>query len=486
MNESNKELLKSYLINRDQKAYQLLMENNLSLVRFVISKIFSGSPTYIEDLYNEYLGAGCLGLDKAIKSFDINKIDEINFSTYAVTCIRNTLYIELRNENKNKADTISYDELMEDNEFNTSRLIDILQSSDNNINEYIENDYSKYKKEKIKEVLESFKQRDREVIKLYYGFYGKRYNQSQIGEKYNISRSMVATIISRCNKALYLQLSEFKDLYNNFSSIDNKDMYEKYQELYKKYGKNEMIKALNKITAEKRKIVRLFLGIDNLHQSKKDISEILCLPMHIIDYAIDYTYDNLKMLLEENVDNNKKRINHFNNLYTKKMIDSFLSGISKDKKEIFSQYYGIGNCEVMEISELAIKYKKSERTIKNTLSILNKKLKYYSYLNIVTGKELYEFESKLNDNEILELRKEFVNQRVNMHNIDDIYSILDEMEYSEKKVIAHFLGLYNAKIFTIADFEKNFNVSKNKVFNIIVKSIEKIGYNKKKTTKKIH
>ena len=75
-----------------------LVEDNLKLVYYVIeeftNKQYTKDNIFLDedDLYQ----IGCLGLTKAAKAFDLNK--GASFSSFAVTCIRNEIYLALKTQ----------------------------------------------------------------------------------------------------------------------------------------------------------------------------------------------------------------------------------------------------------------------------------------------------------------------------------------------------------------------------------------------------
>jgi len=71
----------------DHAARNKLIEHNMRLVAYIVKKKYSDSKEQ-EDL----ISIGMIGLIKASETFDIKK--DISFSTYAGTCIDNTIYAQ--------------------------------------------------------------------------------------------------------------------------------------------------------------------------------------------------------------------------------------------------------------------------------------------------------------------------------------------------------------------------------------------------------
>ena len=93
--EGNNKWLHEYLVDGNQDSFVKLVEKNMKLVHYLTQK-------YYKSGYNleEIESAASMGLVKAIQSFDVKKIGELTFATYASTVIRNEIFMEYRREKK--------------------------------------------------------------------------------------------------------------------------------------------------------------------------------------------------------------------------------------------------------------------------------------------------------------------------------------------------------------------------------------------------
>ncbi|MBE6143978.1 MAG: sigma-70 family RNA polymerase sigma factor [Firmicutes bacterium] len=173
----------------DEHAKIVLKEHNLRLVAYIINKTFynvtNEFPTMDSD---DLFSIGTFGLTKAVETFDISK--GIKFATYASRVITNEILMALRKV-KNSKNNISLDQSVNvDKEGNELSYADLLSSDED-----IEENY--LKKELISEIrksLDILKDREREIIELYYGFKGERFTENQIAKKLGLSQSYVSRI----------------------------------------------------------------------------------------------------------------------------------------------------------------------------------------------------------------------------------------------------------------------------------------------------
>ena len=114
--ERNKSL-QLLMVESSASAREQVILANQELVRYVIKSL--GLNAFDEDLFQ----TGCIGLIKAVDSFDFEK--NIKFSTYAAKVIRNEILMTLRKKHINAQ---SLDELFTIDGFETS-LMDMI--SDN-------------------------------------------------------------------------------------------------------------------------------------------------------------------------------------------------------------------------------------------------------------------------------------------------------------------------------------------------------------------
>lgn len=195
----SKEELKGLFIeagNGSRTARKKLIISNMRLVLCEVRGKFSN----IDYDKNDLVSIGTIGLIKAIDSYNINKSYE--FSTYAVRCIDNEILMLVRKLKRSNNDSINR-VILSSKEDCCYKIEDII-ASDFDMNEYVD---SLEKYQYIDYLIDNLKDRDREIIKLYFGFYNnKLYNQKEIAEIYNIDQSTISKIISRVLKKLKKEL----------------------------------------------------------------------------------------------------------------------------------------------------------------------------------------------------------------------------------------------------------------------------------------
>jgi RNA polymerase sporulation-specific sigma factor len=172
----------------DETARNKLIEHNLRLVAHIVKK-FDNTGEDVEDL----ISIGTIGLIKGVESFSPGKGTKL--ATYAARCIENEILMHLRSLKKVKKDVSLHDPIGQDKEGNEISLMDILESENQDIIEYIE---LNMEIEKMQDYFSVLDEREREVIVYRYGLNNnKEMTQREIAQKLNISRSYVSRIEKR-------------------------------------------------------------------------------------------------------------------------------------------------------------------------------------------------------------------------------------------------------------------------------------------------
>lgn len=184
--------------NGDKKAKDKLIEHNLRLVVYVAKK-YEVNCSYFEDL----ISIGCIGLIKAISTFDIDK--NFKLATYASRCIENEILMHLRKTSKQKLE-ISIDEpLNVDYDGNELLLSDILSIPEETVIDEISDDEQK---KIMYKAIEELKPREKEIIKLRYGLdTGEEMTQKDVADKLNISQSYISRLEKKIIKKLQSKLN---------------------------------------------------------------------------------------------------------------------------------------------------------------------------------------------------------------------------------------------------------------------------------------
>lgn len=148
-----------------------IIEANIRFVKFLVED-FNCDFDQKEELFQ----VGLIGLIKAVDTFDIDK--GFSFSTYAKKCIMNEISMYFRKNNKDE------NHLNDLNDLNDFSDIDLEEN-------YIEQE----EKIIILKMIKDLPEREREIILMYFGFYGKLYTQLEIANKFGIGQSYVSRLI---------------------------------------------------------------------------------------------------------------------------------------------------------------------------------------------------------------------------------------------------------------------------------------------------
>ena len=168
-----------------RRAKEILIERNLRLVAHIAKK-YQNAEEDMEDL----ISIGCIGLIKAIDTFDDKKG---RLATYACRCIDNELLMLLRGKKKTSREVSLFEPIGQDKEGNEIHLVDVIEQQQPDIIESME--LSGNIKKLFVLLDEVLTDREKEILTLRYGLNGiPEATQSQIGAKLGISRSYVSRI----------------------------------------------------------------------------------------------------------------------------------------------------------------------------------------------------------------------------------------------------------------------------------------------------
>ncbi len=180
----------------DKEARGKLIEHNLRLVAHVVKKYSQSAE--IDDL----ISIGTIGLVKGVDTFDGDK--NTRLATYVARCVENEVLMYLRHEKKFNAQVSLSEPIGYDQEGNEISLMDILVGDGEDVCEKVD------RSENIKKLIEKVKnikdKREKEIIYLRYGLWGRKpLTQKEVAKKLGISRSYV----SRIEKKAIANLREF-------------------------------------------------------------------------------------------------------------------------------------------------------------------------------------------------------------------------------------------------------------------------------------
>jgi RNA polymerase sigma factor, sigma-70 family len=181
----------------DKQALESLIQSNEGIVRKLANK-YNGLNKLIE--FDDLVQSGTIGLIAAADRYDITMENRANFITYAFQWIEREIYNcvngrSSRNINNNKFYKTfkSLNELVGDDE--ETELLELVNSHYNGIENVDEQIYLEELREELEEAMMEYNSlREREVLKLRYGWNIKPIVLSEIGELLQVSTERVRQI----------------------------------------------------------------------------------------------------------------------------------------------------------------------------------------------------------------------------------------------------------------------------------------------------
>ena len=172
----------------DKDARNTLIERNLRLVAHIVKKY-----TNDDDIQDDLISIGTIGLIKAIDSYNLSKDTKI--TTYAARCIENEILMYFRSNKKNNNVVSLNDAIGFDKDGNEVNLIDIMPDKNRDIIEIL---HEKDNIKDLKKYLVDLSFREKQIIIKRYGLFNQReQTQKSIAKELGISRSYVSRIEKR-------------------------------------------------------------------------------------------------------------------------------------------------------------------------------------------------------------------------------------------------------------------------------------------------
>lgn len=193
--------------NGNEKAKELLIKHNIKLVLYEVTNKFQ----FVEYDKKDLVSIGIIGLINAIMTFDTSK--NLKFSTYAAKCIDNKILDFLKKIKKDNRCVSLYSTVKTNLEKKEElQLINTIPSNidiqEENINREI--------KEIVLELLDEVPEKNKEIIKMYFGFYNnQKYTQKEIAKKLNVSRQNISLIITKFLKQTRERLKQINIIEEN-------------------------------------------------------------------------------------------------------------------------------------------------------------------------------------------------------------------------------------------------------------------------------
>ena len=177
----------------DAQARNTLIEHNLRLVSHIVKKYYS-----VASDPDDLVSVGTIGLIKGIDSYNSSK--GVRLATYCSRCIENELLMYFRSLKKTEKEVSINEPIDMDSEGNPLTFMDVMFEEDT-IADDIDTCIKARQLYSYVEALEN--EREREIIILRYGLYGKKeLTQREIAARFGISRSYVSRIEKKALESL--------------------------------------------------------------------------------------------------------------------------------------------------------------------------------------------------------------------------------------------------------------------------------------------
>lgn len=193
--EETRQLLIEYKETDSLDARNKLIKGNYGLIYYIVKNEFCSDYIDIDDM----ISIGIVGLIKAVETFDISR--NIEFSTYAGKCIKNEIRMEVRKIKgyKYNRNTVSIQDVVPNDIMSEDMVFEnLIEDKHDFIADLEDSDIKENHIKIINQILDNLNERDSDILKLYYGFYGgKLYEQIYIAEKYNVNQPYISRRIKR-------------------------------------------------------------------------------------------------------------------------------------------------------------------------------------------------------------------------------------------------------------------------------------------------
>ena len=190
-------MLREGTVEEARQAKEILVERNLRLVAHIAKKYQN-----VEEDMEDLISIGCIGLIKAVNSFDSGK-----GRLATCRCIDNELLMMLRSRKKLSREVSLYEPIGQDKEGNAIHLLDVIEEKQRDVVEDLE--FLRNRKRLLVALDHCLTEREYKILVMRYGILGyKEYTQQEVGDVLGISRSYVSRMEKRALQKLAAELKE--------------------------------------------------------------------------------------------------------------------------------------------------------------------------------------------------------------------------------------------------------------------------------------
>lgn len=156
-----------------------------------------------------------------------------------------------------------------------------------------------YGEKEVLDAISKLGQRNSKIMILYYGLSGDSpRSQLQLGEMFNLKKSAISGVIMTSYDKLLKILNGKDNGMEHMSSSEKKE--QKFQRLVSLYGKENVVKAIFKLSERDRQIMILYFGINESGpKTQKELSEKFNLKRSTINMIVINSYTRIEKELEK-------------------------------------------------------------------------------------------------------------------------------------------------------------------------------------------
>ena len=195
----------------DKESKEELAKHNIRLVLYEVTHRFQSVGYDKKDL----VSIGNIGLMKALTTFD--KTKKVKFSTYAARCVDNEILLFLRSLKKNQNVDSLNKVVKKDENGNEMTIEDTLMDKTDIIKEYEEKETYRI----IRQLVSELPKKDREIVKLYFGFSSDVHTQKEIANKLSIAQASVSNRIAKVVRNIGNQLQQICNFISQHTAMNS-------------------------------------------------------------------------------------------------------------------------------------------------------------------------------------------------------------------------------------------------------------------------
>lgn len=192
--------IENLLTEREREDYA---NENQALIKSVTKKYYETFGKRYSFTYEDVFGIATFGFTKALLNYD--KTNVAKFSTYAVACMKNEIFLSVRKEKKRVNDISIETVLCDDKNGNSLTLEDILESGLKNVEETI---LSQEQNFILGKAIKCLSKKEQIIAILRYGIGVEEHTQKEVADIVNMSQANISKIEKTIKKKIKKYLKD--------------------------------------------------------------------------------------------------------------------------------------------------------------------------------------------------------------------------------------------------------------------------------------